>query len=126
VIPGTIMRILRGERPFVEGDGGQTREFIYVRDTADAVVRLSEDPKSHKQIIHVARGEEYRIKYVIDLIVKLMHYDGEIESRPPRPNDVKRHLAEVTKMKSIIDFRPTPLEVALPKVIKWYEGRFRS
>jgi UDP-glucose 4-epimerase len=126
LIPGTIMRILRGQRPFVEGDGEQTREFIYVRDTADAVVRLSEDPRSHKQIVHVARGEEFRIKYIIDLILKLMDYRGEIEMRPPRPNDVKRHLADVTKMKSIIDFKPTPLEIALPNVIKWYEGRFRS
>jgi UDP-glucose 4-epimerase len=126
VIPITILRILKGEKPIIHGDGQQTREMVYVKDTADAVVRLSKDARSHKQIIHVARGEEIHIRYLVELICKLMGYTGEIESASPRPNDVRRHLADISKMRSIIDFRPTSFEVALPKVIDWYRGKFKS
>jgi UDP-glucose 4-epimerase len=126
VIPITILRILRGQKPIVNGDGEQTREMVYVKDTADAVVRLSKDQRSHKQIIHVARGEEIRIRYLVELICRLMGYTGEIERGPPRPNDVRRHLADISKMRSIIEFRPTPFEIALPKVIDWYRGQFRG
>lgn len=124
VIPITIMQILKKQAPIIFGDGEQTREFIYVKDTADAVVRLSKDTRSHKKIVHVARGEEFRIKYLIDLICKTMNYLGKVESAPPRPNDVRKHLANVTLMKSIIDFKPTSLEVALPEVVAWYRKRF--
>jgi UDP-glucose 4-epimerase len=126
VIPLTIMRLFADERPIIYGDGEQTREFIYVKDTVDAVVRLSKDSRSHKQIIHIARGEEIKVRYLIELICKLMNYTNSIDYASPRPNDVRRHLADITKMKSIIDFRPTPLEKALPNVVEWYRSRFRK
>lgn len=124
VIPLTILKLMKNEHPIIYGDGKQTREFIYVKDTADAVVRLSETEQSHKKIIHVARGEEFTINYVVDLICKTMNYKGVIDRAPPRPNDVRRHIADVTLMKSIIDFHPTPFESALPEVVSWYKQRF--
>jgi nucleoside-diphosphate-sugar epimerase len=102
VIPLSITRLLKGEQPLIYGDGEQTREFIYVKDTADAVVRLSKDPQSRKQIVHVARGEEVKIRYLVELICKLMGYNGSIQYLPPRPNNVRRHLADVTKLKTFL------------------------
>jgi UDP-glucose 4-epimerase len=124
VIPITVMKLLKNEHPVIDGDGEQTREFIYVKDTADAVTRLSEDARSRKKIIHIARGEEFKIRYIVESICKTMEYSGPIDRAPARPNDVRRHLADVSLMKSIIDFNPTPLEKALPEVVSWYRERF--
>ena len=124
VIPMTIKRILKGEKPVQHGDGRQTRDFIYVKDTVDAVVRLSRNPQSRKQIINVCRGREIEIGKLVRIICDGMGYNGEIEVIPnPRPKDVKRHFASNERLKSIIDFNPTDLETAIGTVINWYRGK---
>lgn len=121
IVPLTIKKILNGEKPIQHGDGKQTRDFIYVKDTADAFVRLSKSPKSKKQIINVTRGREIAIKDLIKMICDQMNYKGEIKVIPnPRFTDVRRHYASNEKIKSIIDFRPTDLEKAIGNVIEWY------
>lgn len=124
VIPITIKRILRGERPIQHGDGKQTRDFIYVKDTVDGVVRVSKNRNSRKQIIHVCRGREIEVGKLIRIICDEMGYDGEIDVVPnPRPTDVKRHFASNEKLKSMIDFRPTDLETAIGRVVSWYRRK---
>jgi UDP-glucose 4-epimerase len=111
VIPLTIKRLLKGEKPVQYGDGKQTRDFIYVKDTVDAVVRASKSPKCR----------EVEIGNLIRLICERMGYNGEIEvTKNPRANDVRRHFASNEKLKSIIDFNPTDLEAAIDKIIGWY------
>lgn len=123
VIPITINRILNGEQPLQHGDGEQTRDFIYVKDTVDGVVRLAKNSKSIKQIIHVTRGKEVKIKDVIRIICEQMDYPGKIKVIPnPRLTDVQRHYASNEKIKSIIEFNPTDLEKAIRTVIEWYRG----
>lgn len=125
IIPLTIKKILNGETPVQHGDGTQTRDFIYVKDTADAIVRLAENPKSKKQVINVARGREIQIKDLLRIICDQMGYKGKIEVVPnPRQTDVKRHYADNTKIKSIIDFQPTDLERAIGNVAEYYRRGF--
>jgi len=124
VIPVTIKRILRGEKPVQHGDGKQTRDFIYVKDTVDAVVRVSKTPKCRKQIIHVCRGREVEIGRLIRIICEKMGYNSEIDVIPnPRPKDVRRHYASNEKLKSMIDFDPTDLEAGIGRVVDWYRRR---
>lgn len=124
VIPITIRRILDGKKPVQHGDGRQTRDYIYVKDTVDGVVRLSMSLRSRKQIIHVCRGREIEIRELIGMICKQLNYKGGIEVVPnPRRTDVRRHYASNEKIKSIIDFRPTDLGVAIGRVIEWYKGK---
>jgi len=124
VIPVTIKRILKGEKPVQHGDGKQTRDFIYVKDTVDGVVRVSKSPKSRKQIIHVCRGREIEIGRLIRIICEKMGYNGKIDVIPnPRPKDVRRHFASNEKLKSMIDFDPTDLEAGIGRVVDWYRRK---
>ena len=124
VIPVTIKRILRNEKPVQHGDGKQTRDFIYVKDTVDAVVRVSKSPKCRKQILHVCRGREVEVARLIRIICDKMGYSGKIDVVPnPRPTDVKRHFASNEKLKSIIKFNPIDLEIAIGKVVDWYRRK---
>ena len=124
VIPVTIKRILKGEKPVQHGDGKQTRDFIYVKDTVDGVVRVSKSPKSRKQIIHVSRGREIEIGRLIRIICEKMSYNGKIDVIPnPRPKDVRRHFSSNEKLKSMIDFDPTDLEAGIDRVVDWYRKK---
>lgn len=121
LIPITIKKILRGEKPTQHGDGKQTRDYIYVKDTVDAVVKLAKSPKSRKQVTNVSRGKEIEVETVIRTICKKIGYKGEIEVVPnPRLTDVKRHWSSNQKLKSMIDFNPTPFEAAISNVIDYY------
>ena len=123
VIPITIQRIMNDEFPVQHGDGTQTRDFIYVKDTVDAVVKLANTSKSRNNIINVSRGKEIQIKDLIKIISEEMGYRGDIKVVPnPRRTDVKRHFSSNDKLKSMIDFSPTDLRIAIGKVIKWYRG----
>jgi UDP-glucose 4-epimerase len=124
VIPVTIKRIFRDEKPIQHGDGKQTRDFIYVKDTVDAVVRVSKKPQCKKQIMHVCRGREVEIGKLIRIICDKMGCNRGIDVIPnPRPNEVRRHFASNEKLKSVIDFSPIDLETAIGKVVDWYRRK---
>ena len=126
IIPLTIKRILNGQEPVQHGDGSQTRDFIYVKDTVDGVVKLAENSKSKKQIINVTRGREIAIKDLIKIICNQMNYRGKIKIIPnPRLTDVHRHYANNEKIKSIINFNPTDLEKAIGIVVDWYKEKLK-
>ena len=112
--------------PELLGDGRQTREYIFVEDMADAILRLIQNDNARKQVIHIGNGREVEIGYLIKLICDIMGYKGEIHRRPPRPNDVRRHLCDNSRLKSFIDYRPQVLEERLPSVVDWFAKRINA
>jgi UDP-glucose 4-epimerase len=122
VVPRTIRRILMGKEPEIFGDGFQTRDFIYVKDTCKAAIKMALDDSLKGQVINIASGKETRIKDLIDTICRLMGYNGRIVYRPPRPGDIRRHYADITKARKLLSFEPeTSLEDALRITINWYK-----
>ncbi len=74
------------------------------------------------KIINIASGKEIRIKDLINLIMKLMGYKGEVVYTDPRPGDVRRHLADISLAKKIIGYSPkTDYMVGLRRTIEWYK-----
>jgi UDP-glucose 4-epimerase len=121
VVPRTIRRILTGKKPEVFGDGLQTRDFIYVKDTCIAALKIAASDFLKGETLNIASGKETTIKELISMICKLMGYRGEIIYKPPRPGDVRRHYADISKAKKLISFKPrVSLEDALRIVINWY------
>jgi len=126
VIPMTIQRILAGQSPVQHGDGTQTRDFIYVRDTVDAIVRLTR-AGYRKGIVNVCRGREVAIRDLLRIIANVMGWtQGIVDVPNPRPTDVSRHFADNAKLRSVIpDFQPTDLEKAIGHVVDFYKGKPR-
>jgi len=121
VVPRTIRRILMGKAPEIFGDGLQTRDFIYVKDTCKAAIKIAFNDSLKGKVINIASGKETTVKDLINNICKLMGYNGRILYKPPRPGDVRRHYADITKARELLSFEPeTSLEDALRIVINWY------
>jgi len=121
VIPRTIRRILEGKPPEIYGDGLQTRDFIHVEDTCEAAILIAERKDLKGEVINIASGKETRIKDLIYTICELMKYNGKIVYKPPRPGDVRRHCADISKAKRLLNFRPMrSLRDALTEVINFY------
>lgn len=124
VIPITMKRILSGQAPIICGDGNQTRDFIFVRDTARAMVEVYKNDKTRGLEINIASGSEVKIKDLIDLIIKNIGYKGKILRKPVRPADVRRHKASTRLAQKILGFKPKVLfEKGMHETIKWYKEK---
>ncbi len=121
VIPLTINRILDDQPPILHGDGHQTRDYLYVTDTADATVRLYEEPKTRGQVVNIASGQEVTIRHIVQTIAQEMGNRQPIRHEPQRPGDVDRHLGDIKLAQELIGFQPTvDIDDGLQRTVDWY------
>lgn len=126
VIPITIKRILSGKKPILEGNGNQSRDFIYVLDTINATIDIYKNPKTRGRIINIGNGKEIKIKEIISLISKYLNYKKGILRKSERKGDVRRHRADIGLAKSLINFQPEiNFEEGLKNTIDWYANNLK-
>jgi UDP-glucose 4-epimerase len=119
IIPITAWRILNGITPELHGEGLQSRDFIYVNDTVDAVVKL------HKVIpkgdaVNISTDNQISVRELLRQICEEMDYRGEILRKPERKSDVMCHNASNKKVRAMIDYSLTPFEIGLKETLSWY------
>ncbi|MBR0403967.1 MAG: NAD-dependent epimerase/dehydratase family protein [Eggerthellaceae bacterium] len=122
IIPITAKRIIDGECPVLEGTGQQSRDFIYVEDTVDAVVKLF-PVMCGGQDVNISAHGNITIRDLLEKICDYMGYDGEITRLPERGADVACHDASNDLVKSLIDFDPRNIDEGLPITLDWYKER---
>lgn len=124
VVPLTIKRILQREKPVIEGDGLQTRDFIFVADTVRAILALGGRHDIKGEIVNLGSGRETTIGEIVGAIADAMGYRGEIAHAPARPADVRRHCADVARAQALIGtIAPTGLADGMSRTVQWYKER---
>lgn len=86
----------------VVGDGGQTRDYTHVSDVAEANVRaaLTDNKDVVGEIINVGTGRNHSVLDIVDLV------GGQYEFIPERPGEARETLADISKMKKLLDYEP--------------------
>jgi len=123
VIPKMIVRAMNRQPLVVFGDGTQTRDFIYVEDAARAVLSVADTADCLGETINFCSGVEVTIRRIAELICHELDLDptSMIQSQPPRPADVMRHLGDNRKFQSLLGFKPeTHIEEGLKKTVAWF------
>jgi UDP-glucose 4-epimerase len=121
VIPITMSRILRGEAPLITGTGEQTRDFIYVRDTARLAVDLAKRDDLRGRTLNLGTGVEVAIRALVLRICDIAGYRGPLATAPARAGDVLRHCADIAALRSVlgtVDLQP--LDRGLEETWAWY------
>lgn len=122
LIPLTIKRILSGEPPVIYGDGEQTRDYIYVTETADAAVELYNHQDTRGKVVNIASGDEISVNKLVKLISQYMGSGRDIIYESERPADVRRFIASIKLARDLINFRPkVSLEDGTKLTIEWYK-----
>lgn len=119
IIPITARRIIEGGAPEIHGTGEQSRDFIYVFDTVNAIMALY-DKMTPGEAVNVSTNGQISMNDLVGAIVKEMDFSGEVIKKPARNADVQCHNASNKKMKSMIDFEPTPFEKGIKETLDWY------
>jgi len=120
VIPSTVRRILDGEKPLILGTGEQSRDFIYVHDTIDALIKLY-NVMQKGESVNISTNGQVKIRDLVRMICENMDYSGDIKRGPARVADVQCHNASSQKLLGLIQFEPIPFNIGLSKTIKWYK-----
>jgi UDP-glucose 4-epimerase len=119
VIPLTAWRILTGGTPEIHGDGKQSRDFIHVRDTIDAVVKLFRVLPAGESV-NISTDNQITIGELVMRIAAMLGYRKEIISKPLRQADVLCHNASNHKVRGLIDYSLTDFDTGLRETLDWY------
>lgn len=122
IVPIVVRRVLAGEPIEIFGDGKQTRDFIFVKETADLIAQIHDADACRGQVLNAATGVETSINDLVSRILRIMDRpDHPVFHTNERPGDVRRHLADVSKLSNILGHRPPQLDDdALRQTVDWY------
>ena len=124
IIPIVVGRALRGDQIVIYGDGEQTRDFVFVRDTADAAVRIYEEPATRGRVVNIASGIEVSMNRLVRELLAALDCDADVVHEETRPGDVRRHCGSIDLARELIGFEPTTeLDAGLRETVAWYRSR---
>jgi len=120
-VPIFIRKALSGETITVYGDGGQTRDFIYVKDIVGALVHVASRPDVLGSF-NVGYGASMTISELAAEILRLTGSSSSVIHLPVRPGDVRHSLASADKLRGT-GWRPShTLAEGLVKTVEWYRS----
>lgn len=130
VIPTIISQILSGKNEIKLGSLTPTRDFNYVKDTAEAFVKIAESDKTVGEVINAGSNFEISIgdtvRKIIDIIgrdVKIVCDDQRIR---PEKSEVNRLWADNTKIKELTDWTPKySIDEGLEETIEWIKNNMQ-
>jgi GDP-L-fucose synthase len=125
VIPALIKKCIdaiinREDEIVVWGTGKATREFFYVEDATEAII-LATEKYNKSDPVNIGAGFEISIRNLVDLVVELTGYKGEVTWDETKPDGQPRRMLDTTKAYQKFGFKAkTDLREGLKKTIDWY------
>jgi UDP-glucose 4-epimerase len=126
VIPKFVVRIMNGQPPLVFGDGLQTRDFTHVSDTVEGIIRASACDALIGSSVNIARGEEVTVNEIARLVLRACgRPDLTPVYGPDRLADVRRHFADISRARRIMNFAPaTSIEAGVAQYVAWFKATY--
>ena len=118
-----ILQMMMGERPVINGDGEQGRDFTYVENAVQAnLLALHADrDKVAGKVFNVACGSRYTLNETFAVLARLLNYEGKPDYGPERQGDVRDSLADITAAGEAFGYKPhVGFEEGLRKTVDWY------
>lgn len=107
------------------GDGTTSRDYTYVDDIVDGIIKSCEYTLNHKnvyEILNLGNSSPTSLKEMINIIGKTLGVEPKIKQLPMQPGDVDRTYADITKAKKLIGYEPkTSFEEGIRKFVEWYK-----
>jgi GDP-L-fucose synthase len=130
VIPALVRKCIEGREQKAQsievwGSGAASREFLYVEDAAEGIARAAEHYDGAAPI-NLGSGREISIRALVDLIVSLTGYRGQIRWDASKPDGQPRRVLDTSRAATEFGFESrTSLETGLKRTIEWYEQALR-
>lgn len=107
----------------VDGDGQQTRDFIYVSDLCRAIL-LALESDVCGEVFQVATGTETAIGQLAQMVKLTIRSDAEITYGPPRQGDIRQNYSTIQKIRRALRWEPeVELRQGLQMTMEWFQKR---
>ncbi len=125
VIPLFMKAVLDNVPPIINGDGEHSRDFTYVDNAVQANVQalFTENQAAVNQVYNIACGEQTTLNELLEYIKEIAGSDLAPKYGPERPGDVRHSLADVTKAKNLLNYKPSVnVKEGLKLAFEWYRN----
>ncbi len=123
VISLFIKALSTGATPKIHGDGGQTRDFTYVANVVDGVLRACTAPKAVGHAINVATNGRVSLLQLLESLNRHMGTNAVPEFGPTREGDVRDSQASIEKARELLGYTPIiSFDEGLKRTVEWYRS----
>jgi UDP-glucose 4-epimerase len=116
-----IHKTLNGGQPLINGDGEQTRDFVYVEDVARANMQALKN-NSEENIFNIGTGMETSVNQIFSHIKNIINPSIEEKHGPSKPGEQRRSVIDCTKGEKVLSWKPVvSLEDGLEKTCEYFK-----
>ncbi len=118
--------MLAGEEIPMFGDGSTSRDYTYIDDIVDGIIKSAEyvfNNENVYEIINIGNSSPISLKEMIDTIGEVLNITPKIKQLPMQPGDVDKTYADISKAKKLLNYEPqTSFKEGITKFVEWYRG----
>ena len=130
IITQFVHSVSANETPIIYGDGNQTRDFIYVDDAVDAIIKCMEPKIKGSNIFNIGSGNSYSFNEILELIANALDTEVKPVYQPQLDRNYVNHsMADLSKVNKYLNWKPkTPIENGIRNIIEdgFYKGIFKQ
>lgn len=113
--------LLEHKAPTIHGDGEQTRDFTYIEDVVDLVIKASSAPNVAGKVFNAGNGNRYSLNQIWDLLQKIEGVEIPALHGPSRAGDVRDSQADTTAAMRDLGHAPRfTIPEGLRRTLEWY------
>jgi nucleoside-diphosphate-sugar epimerase len=121
VISLFITALVEGRRPTIFGDGEQTRDFAYVADVVQAVLRACVAEGAGGGVFNVSTGMRVSLNTLFATLREVVGADVTPIHEAPRTGDVRDSQADIGRARAVLGYEPAvPFDEGLRRTVAWY------
>ena len=127
VIPLFVKGIMKQAPVYINGDGGQTRDFTFVDNAVQVNIKgmLTDNAEALSKVFNVAVGENFSVNYLYQACCNHLNSDFAATYREPREGDIRNSLADISLAKKLLDYQPTKrFEDGLAETIEFFKKKY--
>jgi len=121
------LQMMRGERPTINGDGEQGRDFTYIENAVSANLLAMAAPaeKVAGRVFNVACGQKHTLNETFRILAKLLDFKEQPIYGPPRAGDIRDSLADISAAREAFGYEPiVSFEEGLRRTVEWYRHQY--
>lgn len=127
VIPLFVKHIMNRTPVYINGDGGQTRDFTFVDNAVQVNVKgmLTDNADALGKVYNVAVGENFSVNYLYNACAEYLQSDFPATYREPRAGDIRDSLADISLATELLDYKPTKkFKEGLEETIEFFKNKY--
>lgn len=126
VLSRFMLAVIRGEQPVVFGDGEQSRDFTYVDNVAQEMLKACEAGDASGMVFNGGTGSRITLNEVLKLLEKITGQKILAKHERPRVGDILHSQADISLAQKFLGYRPlVNFEEGLCRTWEWYQAAYR-